>query len=151
MTPHTQTILHNPAQGQLGDCWRTCIACLLDVKPEEVPHFAELDGNWRLNTQAWLKERGLAFYDYAYMDDFATQGISGCHHILTGPSPRDPENVRHNVIGLDGQVHWDPHPSRAGLHNPEDKSTWYIMLLVRLDAFIPTLNLMPWKSYAKAF
>lgn len=131
---NTQTILHNPREGLVGDCWRTCIACLLDMEPSEVPHFAALDGNWWANTQAWLMQRGLALYQYAYMDDFEAQGISGCHHIITGPSPRDPENVRHSVIGMDGQVFWDPHPSRAGLHNEDDRNTWYTTLLIRLNA-----------------
>jgi len=39
MTPHIQRIKHDPENGQYGDCYRTAIACLLDVEPEEVPHF----------------------------------------------------------------------------------------------------------------
>src|SRR5438067_13693724 len=53
MIPHTQTILADPARGdghdadgRPGDCWRTCIASVLDVPNIlDVPHFVELD-NW---------------------------------------------------------------------------------------------------------
>lgn len=128
-----QTILHNPEEGHYGDCWRTCIACLLDLKPDEVPHFALQGKNYFESTQSWLHERGMALYEYAYRDDFLMQGIKGCFHILSGPSPRDPVNVRHSVIGLDGQVVWDPHPTQAGLHDANDKSSWYITLIIRLN------------------
>jgi hypothetical protein len=38
MTPHKQRFRHDPANGIYGDCWRTAIACLLDIQPEEIPH-----------------------------------------------------------------------------------------------------------------
>src|SRR5688572_10057053 len=36
------------------------------------------------------------------------------YHILNGESPRNPE-WGHAAVGLCGEVHFDPHPSRAGV------------------------------------
>ncbi len=43
MTPNKQLNLHEPAAGVIGDCWRTCIACLLDKSPSDVQCV-----NWRV-------------------------------------------------------------------------------------------------------
>lgn len=58
MTPTKQTIRHNPAIGDYGDCMRACIACLLDKPIEEVPHFA-YDGTgaaWERLETYWNKQ-----------------------------------------------------------------------------------------------
>ena len=40
-----QLNLHRPEEGLIGDCFRTCIACLLDMPaPDHVPHAYELAG-----------------------------------------------------------------------------------------------------------
>jgi hypothetical protein len=41
MTPCLQLVSHVPSRNQYGDCTRTCVAALLDLQPELVPHFAE--------------------------------------------------------------------------------------------------------------
>lgn len=127
---HTQLLLHDPANGIMGDCWRTCIACLLEVPPNEVPHFLETNHWWR-DTQEWLRERGYGLYEFGGLfEQVSISGLVGCHHIITGGSPRDPANVRHSVIGLDEAVVWDPHPSRAGITG--EPHSWYHALLVKL-------------------
>lgn len=64
---------HDPSEGLIGDCWRTCIANLMGLKPTEVPHFAEkyfaADGGdaseFFAATRAWLALRGLALVTIA--------------------------------------------------------------------------------------
>ena len=85
MTPHTQTILADPARndghdadGNPGDCYRTAIACLLDLEPESVPHFvAAGEGKWWDATQEWVKARGLTTYPLPGLDedDLETLGV----------------------------------------------------------------------------
>ncbi len=70
MTPLTQRYLHNPPE-TYGDCYRACIASLLDLGLDDVPHFYDritlgMDGCDAacqkahnatidfLNTYAWL-------------------------------------------------------------------------------------------------
>jgi len=46
-------------------CWTDCLACLLEVKPSEVPMFVKLYGNKYMDvTKDWLKEnfrKGLVY------------------------------------------------------------------------------------------
>lgn len=45
-----------------GDCYKCCIASILDLEYEEVPHFIEMGDNWLLEAQKFFKEHG---YDYS--------------------------------------------------------------------------------------
>ena len=137
MTPHTQQILNEPEIGQIGDCFRTCVACLLDVAPEIVPH-VYFDGNCaeaidRMN--AWLEPRGLGIIEFAVpaTQDLKQLYITG-HFILSGTSPRNPKFL-HSVIakGNSFDVVHDPHPSRAGVLACEDAVPYYLInMIVRL-------------------
>lgn len=63
MTPHKQRFGHDPENGVYGDCERTVLACLLDLEPEEVPHFGQLYWNdmdaWNKGVRDFLEARGL--------------------------------------------------------------------------------------------
>lgn len=131
MIEYTQRLLHDPANGITGDCWRTAIGCLLHTHPDVIPHFVGNDRKWWEDTQAWLKTQGYALYEICgHFDQVGHLGVTDCHHLITGLSPRDPANVRHTVVGRDGVVVWDPHPSRAGILG--DPSTWYLSFLIKL-------------------
>lgn len=60
MKYHMQRIPHDPANGQNGDCFRTSIACMLDMEPEDVPHFADYtdddrgDRDYLKDARDWL-------------------------------------------------------------------------------------------------
>lgn len=45
-----------------GDCYKCCIAAILDLEYEEVPHFIEFGDNWLLEAQKFFREHG---YDYS--------------------------------------------------------------------------------------
>lgn len=38
MKPVRQLYRHDPANGVYGDCWRACIASVLELPIEDVPH-----------------------------------------------------------------------------------------------------------------
>ena len=43
-----------------GDCFATCVACLLDLPRSDVPNFMEKPGpEWWVDLQDWLSTRGL--------------------------------------------------------------------------------------------
>ena len=70
MKRYQQLIRHDPDNGQWGDCWRTAIACILEIPPENVPHFSDKDNNFvqaMTHTQQWLKESGLGMIMF-YID-----------------------------------------------------------------------------------
>lgn len=64
MKYHTQANLHDPENGVFGDCYRTCLACILDLERDEVPHYVDTmdPGKWAKIVQpkydAWLGVRG---------------------------------------------------------------------------------------------
>lgn len=134
MTPHLQTYFACPvrndgynAEGIAGDCWRTAIACLLDIDPHTVPHFVNDFGkDWMNETANWLWRHDLA-HGYSplpvpesepYYEWFTAALNDTEYALLDGPSPRG--DFYHVVVGSkDAQGNWymvhDPHPSQAGL------------------------------------
>jgi hypothetical protein len=109
---------------------------MLGVEPETLPcqnaydmkKVFEEDGSWTWKGQGYAtflnaylrKHHGLAYVEVHYPQelymvlDIREPGF----HLMTGRTVRTPLNgSRHVVIGHRGSLHWDPHPSRAGLTN----------------------------------
>jgi hypothetical protein len=131
MTPYKQLISHDPADGVLGDCHRTCIASLLDLHPSQVPHIGEKYPT----LSEWLASRHLrevvipikapslkgALFEFSMMH-------VGLNFILTGNSPR---GEHHSVIACDGQIVHDPSAEGGGLIGPCDDGYWWVSVLAR--------------------
>jgi hypothetical protein len=137
MTPHKQLIMHKPEEGRFGDCWRTCIACLLDKHPDDVPHFLE-SGDALLfhkKTAEYLETQGLSKIEYvmegALQDVLFSVGRMnpGMHYLLGGWSRT---GCNHSVICCDGQIVWDPSLTDAGIVGPMDDGYYWITWLVPL-------------------
>lgn len=130
MTPHKQLIAHDPEHGFWGDCWRTCIACLLEIHPAEVPNFAAGGDQAKADVacRTWLKARGYNLVRFCMNADFdfsrvAADWFDDTLYILCGASPNIP-GVAHCVIGRGAfEVVWDVARSGAGLAGPwEDEN-----------------------------
>lgn len=119
MTPHNQLYLKGNPEGILGDCWRTCIASILDLPILDVPHFVEDADDYICATEDWLKERGI------HMLRLRGHFDAGSYVMYTGLSPRS-EHGRHAVVGYQGEIHHDPHPDRTGLRGLAD--TTYVFI-----------------------
>ena len=126
MKPVDQEFVHLPEIGQLGDCQRAVIASLLELPISEVPHFLQ-DANgdpsdyWD-SIQGFLASRGLAYMHVPARSGtaFFGEGVD-VYHEISGPSPRG-GGVMHAVVGRNGVIVHDPHPSKAGLAG--DPSEW---------------------------
>lgn len=142
MTPHEQLIQHDPKNGQYGDCFRTAIACLLDIEPESVPHFCENGGNAEdgafKNADEWLRERhGLCLAAVPMVGEIEVKDalkhagfwLRDCHYLLVGQSKT---GCNHNVICKNGKVVHDPAPTKPGIIGPCDDSFYWINFLVSL-------------------
>ena len=123
-----QTIKHDPDNGQWGDCYRTAIGCLLDLPPDQVPHFC--DGaapNWNTARDQWLRDNSLMVVHLGIAaatltealeitatyapDQQLTPGVTlKSHYLLTGLSGR---GVNHSVVALGCNI----------VHNPA--AHWY--------------------------
>ena len=139
MTPHKQLYRHRPDEGQVGDCWRTAIGCLLDLPPTEVPHFVETCWNdtptANLNARRWLATKGLGFVELAYSGDLDSilASIAACSphtYYLLGGNSRT--GVGHSVIGCHDQIVWDPSLDDAGIVGPMDDGYYWVTYLVPL-------------------
>ena len=117
-----------------GNCWQTAVACILEVDPEVMPPQAEYDkfemlpdgGRKRLTEsynnvlQVYLKKHhGLAYCELHIPAEAYQCGVffARGYHLMTGTTVRSAayNGERHVVVGLDGKMVWDPHPSHVGL------------------------------------
>lgn len=138
---HKQLFLHDPANGVFGDCYRTVLACLLDLpSPEDVPHYGAIhpeDGYaFEEAFNLWLKvKHKLRLVNHYLPSSFNLESAlkwegninPGVLCIFSGMSPR---GVNHSVIAHDGRMLHDPHPSNAGLIGPCDNGYWGIQYLI---------------------
>jgi hypothetical protein len=125
-----QLYRHDPAAGVFGDCFRTCVACLLGLPAGNVPHF-----NDRLASDAtpaevyratkaaddWLGARGLRLVRVGYCGDLDSvldclaKSNPGLPCILSGTSRN---GVGHCVVVLDGAIVCDPSLDQSGIVGP---------------------------------
>ena len=144
MEYHLQLLEHKPDEGQNGDCLRTCIACLLDKLPAEVPHFMEgyKVGNLTLpyyeKVNQYLMNYGLVFTDIPVTGEktlkqiLAWAGVhtSGSRYMLTGTSEL---GFGHIVICKGDRIEHDP--SGNGLVAPcfikGEPSLWWLSFLTK--------------------
>jgi hypothetical protein len=138
MQPVFCRVRHDPEAGTYGDCLRACVASILEIDAETVPHFFEDDcdgatGMDRL--RKWLGTQGLApfaasFDASASLDEilgFQADQNPGVHYLLFGRT----EGGDHVVVAQGDKVVHNPewYPSRlvaAGSHG-----YWTVMVLAR--------------------
>jgi hypothetical protein len=107
-----------------GDCFRACVASILELPLEEVPNFTEWSDMYKA-AEEWFSTKGFKLYslhvkDHVLLDDIFFMCSDYC--ILGGKSPRLTQggSVKyHSVVarahGWGLEIVHDPHPSRAGL------------------------------------
>lgn len=131
-----------------GDCWRACIASILNLPAATVPHFAELSGNcWDGMYQLareWLAERGVGIFRTYCSADWTLETLLehfskanvGVPIIVNGQSGRRTEE-NHAVIAMNGRIAHDP--SGVGVIGPcinidGDSGWWWIDVIAFADA-----------------
>lgn len=102
-----------------GNCFQACVASLLELRLEEVPHFVAMDAWWD-EFQEWLEKLGMRAVSLDH-------DIPGALGVMSGWSPRG--DWLHSVVSRGDRLVHDPHPSRDGI---DDKPEGYIYL-VALD------------------
>lgn len=126
-------LVHDPVSGVYGDCFRACVASIIELPTEAVPHIffdgheppeapagvPGLPGWHRLNSYLARLPVPLHALGFKLPDAEALEqwNISlsehiDAHYVLGGFSVRA---CHHAVVGRRGQVVHDPHPTRAGL------------------------------------
>lgn len=123
MTPQKQTIFSDEKKGTVGNCLAACVASLLDLPIEALPHFSWYMGDWYRMLYNFLKEKGYEVNGTQTIKENPDwhkgfKGIDG-YVIVGGKSPRGIHNG-HAVIYKDGQPFFDPHPDNNFLTEAED-------------------------------
>jgi hypothetical protein len=133
--PVEQRELFDAEAGTVGDCWRCCIASILELPYEAVPHFVanevrgESDSYWN-DTQEFLREQRFVLASFALWGTntpFLRFGIEEPRFHFTAPghwiaavkSPRfieDGEPGSHVVVMNGSSIVYDPHPQRDDGH-----------------------------------
>lgn len=115
-------VVHDNPLATPGDCWRCCIAAVLQIPAADVPHFVEHNGglHYESETQSWLAERGCTLvraklmrlqFPRIYGQPFLPLPVITC-----GPTPRSRKlGDQHAVVYFEGQMVYDPHPANCGL------------------------------------
>lgn len=125
-----QAFRHSPSEGVFGDCYRTCVATLLGVDRDLVPHHAgDLpDGNQTALMRTWLLARGYTLACFAFAAD-----PSEVLHLMQTVNPLTPymlggtskTGTNHVVIALGGEIIWDPSLNDSGIiGRQDDEHTW---------------------------
>ena len=133
-----QLNVHNPEAGSVGDCYRTVLACFLDMDPAEIPNFGE-DEDWLQTSADWLWDKGyypvrLVFAPDPGIESLGHKNIDlmlalnnpGMYYMLAGNSAG---GVGHVVICLDGEIVWDPSPAEVGILGPNDDGCYSVEFL----------------------
>lgn len=135
MSPHEQLIKHDPENGHYGDCYRTCIAVILDLHPSEAPHAWSSVGSWEPESlYAWLEEQGIGRFALGWPGEGVE--LSNMLALTVGPNANVPAilsgvsglGCNHSVVVMNGEIVCDP--SGNGLVGPMDDGMWNLELLV---------------------
>ncbi len=132
---------HDPDNGVYGDCFRTCIAIILDDDPETIPNFCDPSqfDDHKKATRKFLNGRGLDLYTTMYPGDIAFNDVlfTVGHYnpdipvIITGKSPR---GVSHCIVAMNGEVFCDPHDGsdnqKPFLKASEPSEMWWVEAIV---------------------
>ena len=108
-----------------GDCWRCCVAALVNRPASEVPHFvaqAKAEDRHAVSlTNAWLTKNGYWFIDLVEYSSVSAPRHSGDEiapipYMAVGVTVRSKNDRQtHVVVMILDKVVYDPHPSEAGL------------------------------------
>jgi len=141
MLEQKQLHLHNPELNEIGDCWRTCIACILHVEPFKIPHFYKTQWKGSVDIAQEVHEltnqylRGVfnvrytetplnctyeelrVYLQHYYKDMYV---IVGCNSKHGG----------HSVVMKNDDYMWDPSIDNSGCVGPMKDGYWWVGLLV---------------------
>ena len=135
---YEQLILHDPDQGQWGDCFRACIASFVDQPIEEVPHV--FDEGRRADEAYPILDTYLGSLGYRHaliafqahhrreVLDMMETTNPNVYWIFHGMSPR---NQNHVVICKGGFCIHDPHPDGGGVTEKCDDGYFWASFITR--------------------
>jgi hypothetical protein len=139
MTPALCRVKHDPDAGTYGDCVRACVATILDLDTDAVPHFYHDNPTGEVGMQRmrdWLAGRGLAPYvsalppdPLADILDHMGQYNPTVPYMLYGSTSDGGDHV---VVCRGGEIVHNPAWYGCRIVGPASVGHWQIVVLVRL-------------------
>lgn len=114
MKPVFQTL---PNPEGVGNCLQACIASILELSLEQVPHFALWydSPDWHEKMNDWLMQTAGIYAITVAANSMYLEKTYG-YALLNGLSER---GVMHSVVMKDGVMVHDPYPNGKGIVTPE--------------------------------
>lgn len=138
MIPVHCRVRHDPDAGTYGDCVRACVASILELDAEKVPHFYHDNCDTeiaRRRIDEFLDGRGLCSFITGYDD------VGGLGHVLQHMEIMNPDcyymlfgqtaETGHVVVCKGGKVVHNPAWFPAPLVKPTESGYWVVMVLAR--------------------
>jgi len=104
--------------GIQGNCLAAAIASIFEIEISDVPDlnpYVGIPNDFQDDIlNLWLYEKNLKYIEFRLDKTTAIERMNGVHHLICGKSPRN-ANWSHAVVGYDGSMVHDPHPSNSGL------------------------------------
>ena len=102
-----------------GDCWRTCIASILEIPQLEVPNFVtEGDDDYWMVAYKWLDKRDIRIAHTTQFKE-AKEKSDYAFMIASGPSKSFPGFKHCVIVDLKNQIVHDPNPANKRLDEIE--------------------------------
>lgn len=152
-----QLITHHPEFDDFGDCFRTCVAMILDKScPSEVPHFYNFKADKDKLVEAnkaidrYFESQGLVnihismtgSISFQQLMDHTKKNYSGLHFIVTVRLARGEGN--HCIVCQNGQVIADPHYATQYDYEPcldlDGGAAWGVDLIVARPSNVTPLG-----------
>jgi len=137
MKPQMQKYLFNDGSGVVGDCHRTCLAMILNMDRDDVPHFMQdvpynstaEDPESQAAAQAerdWLAQRGLTTASWAFagvtLED-VVQVVSSQTNAAVILGCMSQNRTNHSVVLYQGEIH---NPNGGEIIGPMKDGFWWI-------------------------
>ena len=131
MKPVVQAIMASKDSRPRGDCWRACLASVLERDLDEVPHFIDLEeelGYYYLDlTNSWLRRQRYPFvvrmnvaqvarngrslwYVRRRGRQWVNSGLTVPGYWIMGVLSKNFKGSHHVVVGREDRIVWDPSP-----------------------------------------
>ena len=140
-----QAFLHDPDNGVFGDCYRTCLAAMLGMPRDSVPHWVKTmePALWESKVQPkydkWLAKKGLQELAIP-VQDAGLENILEWQNtrtrmptiaMLTGQSGT---GCNHVVLVSGGKIIHDPGQNDPGIIGPSGDGFYWVTWLIPLSA-----------------
>jgi hypothetical protein len=139
MIPVHCRVKHDPENGTYGDCLRACVATIMEMDAEQVPHFFHdnCDGETAMHRlREWSRQYGVGPFTAHFSGDIPMADVlamqaqqnGGVPYMLFGST----ESGNHVVVCRNDKVVHDPAWYSSPLVKAGAHGHWSVMVLARI-------------------